>query len=512
MLILKANKTTAIIRAGIFGLLFLYVLQSEGQTFPLWTEPVTVTDSISDNINPDLQMAYAVDYQRMMFMVWEKVIDSQTTAIYYRDILSSGDPQVIMQTPGVRYTHPKISDAPITHFMPPQDTLFYIFFESNQNGNSDIYYIKYLQGGEIIGPFPFAATASEETNFTIQLAGIGEEEGLEPHIINAMAWTRDGELVTSYIDKVSSEQFQFTEPEVVDQGLCSSPLMFSFNRIYWIRETVEGSFVYFSERDSSRPSGWLEPVLFFDGGNCSDLMADKLVSKVFTWTCEIGVTWYIYVASFYDLFDPFPLDILQDAPFDQAIGQYAITNDASKTEFGPWMIAFPSDEGGDQEMYLNEDPWMQAFNNFSMSATDNRNPDFFRGEDIEPTVFHYAYLVWESLRNGHWQIFASKTVRTLVGVEEGPELNSVLRVNPNPFSEKVTISVDLASGLNADIEVITPWGHKIRSLFTGYRESGKQSVTWDGRDDSANSVPPGIYFIRAIIEDKSYTVKVLKGL
>lgn len=97
------------------------------------------------------------------------------------------------------------------------------------------------------------------------------------------------------------------------------------------------------------------------------------------------------------------------------------------------------------------------------------------------------------------------------GVGEGNDINqlNILRLHPNPFNRKITVSFELPEKRELDIFIYNILGQKVRSLFTGTKERGSHHVSWDGRDESKNRVKSGVYFLRIKTEEEYEYRKIL---
>ena len=66
---------------------------------------------------------------------------------------------------------------------------------------------------------------------------------------------------------------------------------------------------------------------------------------------------------------------------------------------------------------------------------------------------------------------------------------------PNPFNERITIEIVLASKQKVDVDVYDAKGALVRSPFENEAE-GKFDVYWDGRNQSGAKMISGTYFIK----------------
>jgi flagellar hook assembly protein FlgD len=67
---------------------------------------------------------------------------------------------------------------------------------------------------------------------------------------------------------------------------------------------------------------------------------------------------------------------------------------------------------------------------------------------------------------------------------------------PNPFNSEVVIRFSLPQATAASVAVYNMAGQKVRTLETGYLESGSYRFVWDGLNDNGHGVATGIYFVR----------------
>ncbi len=68
--------------------------------------------------------------------------------------------------------------------------------------------------------------------------------------------------------------------------------------------------------------------------------------------------------------------------------------------------------------------------------------------------------------------------------------------SPNPFNPQTTISYYQPTDSPLQVQIFSPAGELVRSLGAGRTSSGRQSVIWDGRNASGQSVASGVYFYR----------------
>ncbi|HHS50277.1 MAG TPA: T9SS type A sorting domain-containing protein [candidate division Zixibacteria bacterium] len=80
-----------------------------------------------------------------------------------------------------------------------------------------------------------------------------------------------------------------------------------------------------------------------------------------------------------------------------------------------------------------------------------------------------------------------------------------LSLHPNPFNSAVRIDAPLATSL----EIFDISGRRVRDLTSALVPNGLSTVFWDGRDNSSAELASGIYFVRAISEDRTIVEKLV---
>jgi hypothetical protein len=81
--------------------------------------------------------------------------------------------------------------------------------------------------------------------------------------------------------------------------------------------------------------------------------------------------------------------------------------------------------------------------------------------------------------------------------ESRPEIPTVFRLvgnTPNPSTPKTSIAYNVLHESQVSIVVYDVSGRRVATLVDGVVEPGRHYVTWDGRNDSGESVGSGVYF------------------
>ncbi len=99
--------------------------------------------------------------------------------------------------------------------------------------------------------------------------------------------------------------------------------------------------------------------------------------------------------------------------------------------------------------------------------------------------------------------------RFTTGVGETPLLLGSLRVQPNPFNPSTRISGELLAAGGVELGVYDLQGRRQRLLIAGDQPAGPFSLEWDGRDESGQRLPSGVYLLRLTDGRGSRAVKLV---
>lgn len=127
--------------------------------------------------------------------------------------------------------------------------------------------------------------------------------------------------------------------------------------------------------------------------------------------------------------------------------------------------------------------------------------DYFSGEAVEVSDVNAAV----SLQAGEFHIYTDVQLPTpedgtLLSVDDkGLEeiTNYELGQNyPNPFNPSTTISYSLKDAGNVSLKIYNTLGQEIKEIFSGYKNAGTHTFSWNGTDNYGNKVASGIYLYR----------------
>nr|NQU89198.1 hypothetical protein [Bacteroidota bacterium] len=379
--------------------------------------------------------------------VWEHMIDSTTSAVYYNNIWSGSEPVCLAYEQNVKYSNPYFK----YHY--PNS---WVFFEGNSGGNIDIFAIivDIITGIPVGEMQVLIASPEDDHDFYYNIYGNGE-----------MTWLGGDRVYYGKIQQISN-QFSVTDIAILDSGNCSNPVLFHYCDLYWIKHLDTIDQVRFSQNGIW---GWTTPVNIDTATQIRSLNAstDEAYPTVF-WTFTDDSTWYMndYFPCGSNSFAIIP-DVAQNHPFDFEVSNIGMGVKNEADLGGPnFFQAYAKNTNGHSEIFLNSDGDPNIYYNFSEMDSDCRNPQFFMGESLYMGAF-YFYLTWEAWIDNAWQVYYSKTQITWGGIEDNlVNRISNLIVSPNPFKNALEIQFDMEIPEHVVIDLIDNNGNLLVNLFS----------------------------------------------
>ncbi len=94
--------------------------------------------------------------------------------------------------------------------------------------------------------------------------------------------------------------------------------------------------------------------------------------------------------------------------------------------------------------------------------------------------------------------------------ENSPVLHTeLLPAYPNPFNPEINLAYSLAAPKHVSMEVYNVKGQRVRVLQNSVMDAGSHKVVWNGKDDSAQSLSSGVYFVKFRAGEYSNTQKIV---
>lgn len=91
-----------------------------------------------------------------------------------------------------------------------------------------------------------------------------------------------------------------------------------------------------------------------------------------------------------------------------------------------------------------------------------------------------------------------------------PDRVALLPSRPNPFRDRVAFRIDLPAETDVDLELFDGSGRRIATLVDGPLSAGAHQREWNGRADSGEQLPSGVYFARLRAGGEERKIRVLR--
>ena len=178
------------------------------------------------------------------------------------------------------------------------------------------------------------------------------------------------------------------------------------------------------------------------------------------------------------------------------------------------LFAFESDSTNDLEIFVNNEIYYPNLINISQNSGPDVIPQLSQAGWLEAVYGDFrVWLVWQSHRNGHWQIWGSFADITLMGIEgeSNVSLNKyqLFQNYPNPFNSQTSIEYYLPQSGQVKIEIYNVLGQKIKTFINYSQKSGIHQVIWDGRNENNIAVSSGVYIYNLTVDQYSFSKKLL---
>lgn len=157
-----------------------------------------------------------------------------------------------------------------------------------------------------------------------------------------------------------------------------------------------------------------------------------------------------------------------------------------------------------------QDTTITTTTTFTAQNSITAGPDFTISNTGNVTFTSGAYITLDPgftvITGGLFQAFPGASL----GIETVANTDFLKIQNyPNPFSDYTEICFELTNSEYVSIMIFDIFGKKIRTLLSQNQLSGRQAVTWDGRNENGQKANCGIYFYRIETPVCSVTKKML---
>lgn len=460
-------KKTAIL---FISICFSLIKLIHGQSPWEWSEPVTITDSISFNSNPNL-----VSGTSMLF--YEKKFEFQSpSSIYYTEI--GTDIEIaILSDETVTYRNPQPAFGYYNHK--------YLFFESDASGNFDIYALEYLGNG-IFGD-------------TIQITNTTEEESSLSIFLSRDATWLSYEQVNVAEFYLYQDSLYFDNVVIIDNQQSANPVLSYSGLIYQKYINSE----YHIYKSIYNDTTWGSPQPVYSIGNNINLGPTRVFWDEYlrnaVWENNGNI---LYYNEWYNEVETIELNGIDSASQPYSFYYFITTDDNYNA-----TLSFTEGIGNNQEIYILNKSMGTDLVNISNNNVKDENSKLFEGP-YDGMGNWWFYCIWQSHKNEHTVLYYSREPIMLGEIDENKDFSS-LSLYPNPFKDQLTIKYQAKNNKKSTIEIFTITGKKIFSKeVKNNLNMVEQVVTWNPDDEQIN-LPEGVYLVKLTQGEYSSTEKVV---
>ena len=458
--------------------------------YGIWTDPVPITDSVTDNKNGVLAPVSSQYFTDSSYIAWEKSVDTITTAIWVRNLRTMTASFSLLAEPGIHFRNPIVIPGMV-------DTLFYMIYETNQNGNWDVYSVKYHSDGSISLPSAICVSLSDEKNFT--------------YTYNNVATWQKGDSIMTQLYTPSRGFLPGTQSQVLDHGNCQNPV-FSVNCCAWekvvgidlITEIWGANRIY-----SGGQHVWTTPYIITEASQNANLfIGNDMSPDILVWQTE-ELFWDAKVMNLSYLGE------LEFPSFPGCNNTYPCFIDLALPVEGPYpfqasYISWASDHTGNKEIYVNEELWSDIYINISEFSGEDTHPRLYSEYSYSGINVLRTFLLWESFRNDHWQLWITyQDIPLAIPDQLVAGKSDEIKVIPNPFSTQTAIEFKVKTSGPYFIDIYSSAGQQVHSFSGVTSKPGKQQIQWTGSDNFGNKLPTGIYLIKIQSENQAFFGRVM---
>lgn len=169
----------------------------------------------------------------------------------------------------------------------------------------------------------------------------------------------------------------------------------------------------------------------------------------------------------------------------------------------------------DVDMYMHFNVY-RSFNKYGPFKRVNKN--YIIGNSYIDTLSgdkEVFYMVRTSIRqftnSGMFYNQSRGVLKSVVitSVEDRYDEDLKISISPIPTKDNLDIKLTCPYMQNISIEVYDLQGRKIKSLYDGQLISGEHQFSWNLKDEYYQSLPAGVYLLKAISNEKSYVQKIV---
>lgn len=462
-----------------------------------WSDPVMLTDSMSNNTSATYKTIFN-NGTDMQMIFYEKSTDTASTAIYMKpDIWDTVQVEIISE-PGVHFKNPQIFYFDYYWDKFNSDTLFYLFYETNINGNWDIYYLKYHYENGFSTPAVSFCNSDEN------------EYNLCSNAYKALVYQLNDKIIYR---EFQEDTYSFSDALIIAEGQCHHPLIdYHHEFIVW-QTGVEGNYSIDFSRYMWSSDEWSEPYTLTNFGNNVMLNISDVDAPLLIWEKQTDTVSQIYTYDFWNAPDTTYslIDFLSGVnKYDPSILGLNIVTDESAMAGFTGIASFTTQLPCSTPVYANQYVGENLFYNVSVTPGICYNTNIFFNK-FESSSYNLI-LTWETEHNGNRALYGSH-INILLGDIETIDKKEVIELSavPNPYHFTTELIIKTGSHQFLDLIIYDIHGNICLSKEIETNENGELSFIWDGKNESGTELREGLYFCRISNHNLIRTIKIEKS-
>jgi len=472
--------------------LILTLLALASTSFAVWPTAVRLTDGPNENINPDFGMPDVPTPWGVGVLVWQRSRPGGWD-IYSR-----------LNDCGLTWTTPlAVSVLPDSNVTPSVSAFYparcYCVWMNCHGDSQNILCSRW------------ASTSWDTAMYVTQDTFSNVEPSVRSNIYNdsvAVVWaSRRNGVWNLYSRFYLNGQWTNVIPVVMDSGNNRKPhlyLGYSWPplQLAW-QNDVRGNWDILTSRWQG--GRWTTPRRITSGGQ-ADVQPAPVKGCNVSWGDMVNLLWASDSVGNWEVFGtnqdsappPSPERFTRNDSSDaEPSALLYFLPSQTKTLYHPILTAWTSWRDGNANIYAEH-----------INVTDVVDTSY--AEDCKPSVasvqgskgnWIYDWVIWQSNRDGNWNLYGSYQMLWNGGVESGKLATSFEAgpklLSPSPFRPPGRMTL-LYPGSRSDVSFRF---YDLQGRDVGLRRAekkapGQYEVTWDGRDASGKLLPSGLYFLK----------------
>jgi hypothetical protein len=416
-------------------------------------------------------------YEDNLLMFYEKQFTPESPKqIWMRKISEPmGEETVFLADDTVVYRNPKVYG------------FSWLIFESNPDGNFDLFAIEFDESGNPAEMKQLTNTPDDESSFFIA-----------DRYANTGCWESEGRII---IAEIYGDEPEIYLTDTLDADNCHDPVC-SYYYAAWRRIENNETYIFFSEK--LWPPQWSDPdTIMATGNNINLKIADENCSQPLHFCWENGDS-----VLFRDISSD-PEIVSPHFPGINSYHQPAAFNLWVITDYFPELYSFVGNTDDQDDIYLADGMFGTDPLNLSCDQKINSNPVMYGGRN-DPW-FTEVINIWKTQFNGFEALYKSDAWYQAYYSIQDNSINTSrlsLKISPDPFQSDLKFQIFLPDNSPASLNIFDISGNLIKTIELPVGCSGSLSINWNPLRDGF-ILSKGVYFVSLSQGIERVTTKVI---